>query len=114
MKMWFSLILSSLILFIYPTVHAGGLDYAHAFPVPFESSKSQSIKFVDMNTNNDKTIKIFNVRGQLIRSISVKGTSAYYDWDVTNDSGNTVASGVYFFIITSGDDIAKGKLIIVR
>ncbi|MFI5362133.1 MAG: FlgD immunoglobulin-like domain containing protein, partial [Elusimicrobiota bacterium] len=54
---------------------------------------------VPPGASGDATIRIFNVAGTLVRSISVGdlqgGTYYYQNWDGTNDSGRPVASGAY-------------------
>jgi hypothetical protein len=45
-------------------------------------------------------IKVYNLRGELVRTIidaNVQAGNSYVEWDGTSDSGQTVASGVYFY-----------------
>lgn len=57
------------------------------------------------------TVRIFTVSGELIRSLS--GVTSI-PWDLRNGKGQKVASGVYLFIVTSGDHQKTGKLAIIR
>jgi len=59
------------------------------------------------------TIKIFTISGRKVREIPVTGTSA--GWDLANDKGDKVASGIYVYLITDGQgNKAKGKVGIIK
>jgi len=68
------------------------------------------------------TIGIYSSSGQLIRSLDLghrdmgsyvhKDKAAY--WDGMNESGENAASGIYFYVIQSGDFTATKKMIINR
>ena len=67
-------------------------------------------------------IKIFALTGQLVRTLDLglnpagfytrKAKAAY--WDGRNESGERVASGVYFYSIKAGDLTAKRKMVVTR
>lgn len=57
-------------------------------------------------------IRLYTISGQLIREESSPGS--IWTWDGTNQSGKDVASGVYLYILTSGSNVKKGKLTIIR
>ena len=62
------------------------------------------------------TLKIFNVRGQLVRTLidgPVAG-SGFVMWDGTDDRGGAVASGVYFSEVRAGGDVKVAKLALVK
>jgi hypothetical protein len=75
-----------------------------------------------LSTAGDVTINIYNVAGQLIRTLklghreagsyTVKERAAY--WDGRNDTGERVASGVYFYHIQSGPFHATKRMVIVK
>jgi len=68
------------------------------------------------------TIKIYNVKGQLIRAIALghqkagvyvtKEKAAY--WDGRDDAGEKVSSGVYFYTLKAGEFVATRKMLIVK
>jgi hypothetical protein len=70
----------------------------------------------------DVTVNIYNVAGQLIRTLelghreagsyTVKERAAY--WDGRNITGERVASGVYFYNIQSGSFHAIKRMVIVK
>ena len=66
------------------------------------------------------SIRIFNLSGQLIKTLDlghtdagvyVSRTKAAY-WDGKNEAGEEVSSGIYFYSITAGDFSATKKMII--
>jgi hypothetical protein len=70
----------------------------------------------------DVTLTIYGADGKLVRSIILghqpaglyhrKGRAAY--WDGRNDLGERVASGLYFYTLTTGDFTATGRMLILK
>ena len=68
----------------------------------------------------DVTLRIYAVNGELVRTLALGHTPAgiYQNrsravyWDGKNDVGESVASGVYFYTLTTGDFTATRKLLI--
>ena len=62
------------------------------------------------------TIKIFNIAGELVRTIEViPDDQGQKTWDARNESNDRVASGIYFYLITNPwNEKCVGKLAIVR
>lgn len=61
----------------------------------------------------DVKIRIFTISGRLVREIDIT-TDGSFQYDVRNDEGEELASGVYIYIITNGREISKGKFAIIR
>jgi len=83
------------------------------FPNPF--STSTSIKFSNTSEiTEDTEIKIYNIKGQLIKTISSFPNPSLgmqeLVWDGKDESGNDVKSGVYFYKIDN-DDEHVGKVV---
>ena len=58
------------------------------------------------------TIKIFTVSGHEVKELNTD--SSKISWDLTNDSGDKVASGIYLYLITdSQGDKVRGKVGII-
>ena len=59
----------------------------------------------------------FDVRGRLVRTLVDrsldKGVHAFM-WDGRNTSGSSVASGVYYYRLTFGEERLTKKLIVVK
>jgi hypothetical protein len=65
----------------------------------------------------DVTIKIHDLKGQLVRTLKLgqKDAGKYTaHWDGKNDDGKKVASGIYFYSIKAGDFTDTGKLVVVK
>jgi hypothetical protein len=84
-----------------------------AYPVPFKPSSGQTqIKFG--NLTDGSTIKVFTIMGELVWQYQNAPGETIHPWDVTNKSGEPVASGVYIYQIKNAFDEKRGKLIIIR
>ena len=79
--------------------------------IPFELSQDSGVK-----------LTIYGVAGNLIRVISVGyvqagsyvGQSRAIYWDGKTDSGESVASGTYFYTLTAEDYTSTQKMIILK
>lgn len=71
------------------------------------------IQFV--NIPNPCTIRIYTVRGDLVKTLEVpEGAGAIVSWDQVTDYGQFVKSGIYVFHVDSPVGTRVGKLAIVR
>jgi hypothetical protein len=114
---------------ILPTEHfstyalAGSADtdcsLSYAFPVPFRpaggnpgryGSWADGIRFTNLPSYG--RVKIFTVSGELVRDMDIRDNPQR--WDVKNQTGEVVASGVYIWEITSGQNRKTGKLMVVK
>jgi flagellar hook assembly protein FlgD len=68
-------------------------------------------------TNTHVRIDIFNIRGQLVRTL-VNGEFAPGEhsvvWNGTDCSGQSVGSGVYFYRMTVGEHVETNKMILMK
>ena len=68
------------------------------------------------------TLTIYDRTGQIVRTFDVgHHTAAAYEsrsnaiyWDGRNETGEQVASGVYFYTLTAGDFSATRKMLILK
>ena len=68
------------------------------------------------------TVRIYNVKGELIRSIDVgkQAVGAYTSrqraayWDGTDDTGQSVASGVYFYQLLAEDFSETRRMVVMK
>lgn len=95
------------------TLLSADLSAIKVFPNPWRRDRGagQGISFE--NLPPDSKVMIFTVSGHIVRQFDSSGGRQL--WDLTNDAGSSVASGVYLFVITDakGQRI-RGKLAIVR
>ena len=89
------------------------LSNAHPFPVPFVPSKGDSnITFSDITAS--VTIRIYTSNGILVQSLQENDSDGRYVWDTRSSDGDSLASGVYIYVISSAVAEKKGKLVITR
>ena len=89
------------------------------FPNPFKPAEHSSIYF-EPSPNNElphgkNNLYIYNFAGELIK-ILPESDRFRFCWDGKNDAGKNVASGIYFYVISSEfEDIhLNGKFVIIR
>jgi len=95
-----------------------------AYPVPFRpnagnpnryGSWADGIRFA--NCPGIGTIKLYTIAGDLVRKIDIESNidaNSEVKWNLKNDSGNIVASGVYIWEVVSGDNRKTGKLMVIK
>ena len=89
------------------------LSSVKAYPNPYKlSSVAQGLTISNLTETAD--IKIYSMTGQLIRTLSYSNGSGRAVWDGRNDSGNTVASGIYIIYIDSPEGKQKLKVALER
>lgn len=89
------------------------LSPAFAFPVPFRPARGdKEITFTALSPQ--ATIEIFTLAGEKVKTIQHASGANQLAWDVRNEKGSLVASGVYHYVIKNASSMKKGKLVIVR
>ncbi|MEW6482898.1 MAG: T9SS type A sorting domain-containing protein, partial [bacterium] len=80
-------------------------------PNPWKSSKHKGKKIVFEGLNGRVTISIFNMGGELVFK---KEVNALWEWDLLNNKGDKVSSGVYFAIIDDGKEKIIRRFAIIK
>lgn len=97
-----------------PTVPAAS-ETITCYPNPFRGSTNITIKQID---NSLTTVAIYNLRGQLIRTVvnnqKLSPGEHSFTWDGKNDDGQLAAAGIYFFKMVSGKYSATRKMLLLR
>lgn len=80
----------------------------NVFPNPYYAFNPREIsrtsRFVTFNHLPQRaTIRIFNLAGQLVRTLQKDTPSQYFDWNLANDSNFPVASGMYIVHVDMPD-----------
>lgn len=89
------------------------LETAYAYPVPFRGERGDSaITFGDLA--EVATVRVFSLPGRLIKTLEEKDGDGELVWDVRDEEGDPLSSGVYFYLIESPTDKKRGKLVILR
>jgi hypothetical protein len=94
---------------------ATGIESAYVFPNPFRGAGArgaQGVMFAGLP--EQATIRVFTLQGTLVCEIEHGNLSGGTRWDLTNENGEPVASGVYLYTIHSGDNVVRGKLAVMR
>jgi len=95
-------------------VNPGQTLSVRVYPNPWRSDKHAGharITFDGLVANT--TINLFTVSGHKVKNLST--SESKIDWDLTNDSGDKVASGVYLYVIAdSAGDKVKGKVAVIK
>jgi flagellar hook assembly protein FlgD len=113
-------------------------DWSNAFNLVTSAAKSshgtsgENITSVSVMPNPAKTnlaihlrlphengkfrLRIFNTAGKMIRSFKVDQSSDVqtFSWNVTDNSGNALASGVYFARLSWKSQVINHKFVIIR
>ena len=95
------------------TLVAADLNTVRVFPNPWRTDRSAGLPITFDGLPANSTIKIFTISGQLVRSLSA--STGGIAWDLKNDSGSKVASGIYLYLITNDQNQkTRGKLAIIE
>jgi hypothetical protein len=95
------------------TLVLADLSQVQVYPNPWRSDKHTGKSVTFANLSATTSVKIFTVSGHLAKDLgTANGTVT---WDLTNDSGDKVASGIYLYLITdSQGDKVRGKVGVIR
>jgi hypothetical protein len=89
------------------------LDGLKTYPNPWRSDRDQDVGIRFEHLTAGATIKIFDMAGYWVRTLSP--TTDSISWDRRNDKGDEVASGLYLYFITDQQGSkARGKLTIIK
>ena len=86
-------------------------------PGIFPGGQSSEFYFETGKNLNSVRLKIFDVRGRLVRNLDVGAVGSGrhpVPWDSKDNHGKQVASGVYLLMLEGDGQIAVGKAIIIR
>ena len=96
-----------------PAVYHNSL--AQNRPNPF--NPTTTIEFT-VKDRTDVQLRIYNVAGQLVRTLvdEVKSPGEVHTatWDGRNDAGQSVSSGVYFYKLVAGNFVQTKKMVLLK
>ena len=84
------------------------------FPNPFNP---HTIIDFDIYSFGSVTISIYNIMGQIVRTIDLPNLPAgrhYIEWNGQNDSGGRGSSGVYLYRVKKGSYVETGRMMLLR
>jgi flagellar hook assembly protein FlgD len=89
------------------------------YPNPFNPTTTIKFKVWSLEFREPvhTTLKIYNIRGQLVRTlVDDERLPGYYQvfWDGKDNSGKEVSSGIYFYQLKTRDYSDTRKMILLR
>ena len=97
-----------------PQIEPNGFAILSNYPNPFNPTTHIVYTLTD---HGEYTLKIYDINGKLIRDlISGFGVPGQYKviWDSSDDNGQKMASGIYFYHLSTISNITKNKMILVK
>lgn len=96
------------------TLVGAGLSGVKIYPNPWRSDKHAAHPAITFDgVTLGTTIKIFTASAHEVAELHTDGPKMA--WDLTNDSGDRVASGMYLYVISDGQgDKVRGQLAVIR
>ncbi|HVO33565.1 MAG TPA: T9SS type A sorting domain-containing protein [Elusimicrobiota bacterium] len=88
-------------------------DNMRIYPNPWRADKHADVPVTFDRLPASAAIKLFTVSGRFVKSLEADGTGAA-TWDLTNDGGDHVASGLYLYTVSADGQETKGKLAVIR
>lgn len=84
---------------------ASGQTTLTAYPNPFNTQVTVKAKLAEPMNASEITVQIYNVMGQLVRTLHFSESGFIEEltltWDGESDTGQRVASGTYFLVLTT-------------
>lgn len=92
---------------------ATAFEITSTYPNPFSNNLNINFK----STQDNQSIKIYNLRGQLVRELNTTSRSNRSNqtrWNGRDNSGNQVSSGVYYLIMQSDGARVSKKVLMMK
>jgi len=91
---------------------------AYAYPNPFSPSSDRLLRMrYKASADGTVTIRIFDFGMNLVRHLTdngIGGQEQEVAWDGTDEGGLRVANGPYFYVIQTGRDTFRGKILVLE
>jgi hypothetical protein len=97
---------------VVPTIH-GSFNLSN-YPNPFNPN---TIISFDLKSPAQVQLKIYNIKGQLVKSLvdEKKQANSYkIEWNGIDENNKQVASGIYFCRIQAGNKIETKKMMLIK
>jgi len=85
-------------------------------PYPNPATTQTTLRYY-AKSNTDHSIRIYNMRGQIVRQIKGSSKNAGWqeiNWDLRDSRGNKCPSGIYLLIVNSGDRTHRRMLTVTH
>jgi len=106
------------------TAEAGFKEKPLNFPNPAKGVSATTISFMLEKPETDKVIRIYTPSGDLVKKIESDDIKAVYvqdnevvyqaGWNLKNEAGENVASGIYIYLVEAGSKKEFGHLAVIK
>ncbi len=91
---------------------AADLSLLKVFPNPARVNRGdRTMRFDNIGGGE---LKIYNAAGRLVLEKNLDASVTTFLWDLKNNDGSEVSSGIYVYFLKSGGDERTGKVGIIR
>ncbi|MFA5976322.1 MAG: T9SS type A sorting domain-containing protein, partial [Elusimicrobiota bacterium] len=95
------------------TLLASDLSTIRIYPNPWRKDKHQGHPVTFDTLPPNSTVKLYTLSGHWIKTLNTATASA--EWNLDNDAGDKVASGIYLYVITNDQgQRVRGKVVVIR
>ncbi len=92
---------------------ADDLGGIRVFPNPWRVDKHSADPVTFGQLTDNVRIRVFTISGKLVKDLGNAVSAAR--WDLTNESGDRVGSGLYLYLITNKlGQQTRGKIAVIR
>ncbi|HPN32257.1 MAG TPA: hypothetical protein PKY81_15000, partial [bacterium] len=92
-----------------------GLKNVKVYPNPFKPNSGLGhTNVIFDNIQPGTKLRLFTVTGQLVAENTTGQNQYRFVWDGKNDHGQSVASGVYIYMLEKGDEKKIGKILVIK
>jgi hypothetical protein len=88
-------------------------EMRNAYPNPFKANSSTNIE-VSLKAGDTGTLTIYNVQGQLVKTVSLTEGNHMVNWNGRDSRGNACGSGIYFYKLSTQSMNQTKKMVIVK
>ncbi len=84
------------------------------YPNPFLISEGGQITFSASGTTGGE-IKIYTISGKLVKELLIGSGESEVTWNVLNEEGNSITTGLYLYTVIDGEGNKKtGKIAVSK
>ena len=108
----------------YPILKNVELDISDELPIIFAAKNypnpfnPETVINYDLPEDGQVTIEVFNILGQKVKTLlngkEDKGRNKQVIWNGKDSKGSNVASGIYFYRISTKEKSIKNKMLLVK
>jgi hypothetical protein len=95
------------------------LDKVVTYPNPVKSKEYDAINFMNFPAGKKGRLSIYSISGELVFNTAIgpfnpDNNNVTYRWNLNNQSGKRISSGIYYYVINIGGETKKGKIAILN